>query len=142
MSTRCTIHFQGRWEREGIAYVHWDGYPSGVGAELLYFLDEVGDLKDPRFDDPELLAARYVAWKAERICVHSGTDRGCIRVVYKSVDFTGVRVVTRDTPDIDYVYRVDCRKPEERPAVYYRLYHEPRERLLTWDVVEEDRDAG
>jgi hypothetical protein len=47
MSTRSTIAIQNQDGTVRACYVHWDGYPSGVGADLL---------KD--FDTPEKINAR------------------------------------------------------------------------------------
>ncbi len=107
MSTRATIHFlnDGSEAPEAIIYRHNDGYPEGLGSDLLQFCNELqANLNDTRFGDPAYLAARWIVWDAANHQATVRSDKDPHRC-----DFLGVGVVKKDPCDIEYRYRVFCR---------------------------------
>jgi len=110
MSTRATIHFEQTYGNpEAIVYRHFDGYPEGLGNALEEFLDEsqMSD-RDPMFDQPKYLAARWVAWDILRdhLTIYESTDTG---------------IVLHDPPDIVYRYHMICRD-EGQPEIVTEIY--------------------
>lgn len=141
MSTRSTTHFTDcAGNSKAIIYRHGDGYPSAAGADLLRFLDEVGKLKDTRFDDPSYLAAKYVVFLADMFnvdyCVKDGNG-------YKhnasKLDFLSVGIVSEDPGDIDYRYVVRC--ASGRPIVKCFEVDGYGE-SLTWNEVDMDAEIA
>jgi len=118
MSTRANIHFTEGNRTVANIYRHSDGYPSGLGADLHRFLDEVGKLRDNRFQDAEYLAAKYLVWQAGEYNVeyiHEGEEW---KSVPKSnrLDFLSVSPCIQDHGDIQYLYKVSC--STGRPKVF------------------------
>jgi len=140
MSTRATIHFQdvrsygwggpldenGRHTRvpidppeyttQAIVYRHSDGYPDGLGQDLVEFVAEVSHLGDTRLGDPSYLAAKWVVfdvakgkeWQAkydrereERGDPPYYADQG-------RLEFLGVGITLQDPGDIEYRYLIRC----------------------------------
>lgn len=98
MSTRATVHFQSNGETQAIIYRHSDGYPEGLGVDLVQFFKDVqGQTKDTRFDDPSYLAAKFVVWQASQYATNG-----------KPLDFLSVGVYLEDPGDIQYRYLVAC----------------------------------
>ncbi len=115
MSTRACIHFLDNDEElavtgQPIIYNHCDGYPSGLGADLLAFLDEVEAQcpNDTRFNDPEYLAAKWVVYKA------GGYSRGT------PLSFTSVGICSADHGDIAFRYVVRCGR-SGRPRIFVQI---------------------
>ena len=110
MSTRATFHFvDPEWPTspQAIVYRHMDGNPEEAGAQLLAFVDRVDRLKDKRFDDPSLLAARYVAFLGEHYAFHY--DDKFRKVPNEDyLDFISVGILTEDPGDIAYRYTIVC----------------------------------
>jgi hypothetical protein len=127
MSTRANIHFVGIYgDTEHIAsniYRHSEGYPSGLGADLHKFLDEVAKLKDTRFSDPEYLAAKFLVWQAGEYntdYVKNETTGEWETVRCKSpLEFLSVSPCIKDHGDIEYIYKVvSSHERGERPKVF------------------------
>lgn len=140
MSTRATIHFEtkrthdyvlndatGRYDRiertepifetEAIVYRHSDGYPEGLGADLVRFIEEVRHLNDGRLNDPSYLAAKWVVFDVseyQRYMAESNARQKAAgeRPYYDDpparLDFLGVGIVMADPGDIEYRYHVVC----------------------------------
>lgn len=106
MSTRAQISFNSGGKRQALIYRHCDGYPEGLGQDLVNFFKEVQkQTSDTRFTDPEYLAAKWVVWD-------SGA-RG-------RLDFLGVGVSMELHGDIEYLYNVDCDGTHDTPTVWYK----------------------
>jgi len=61
MSTRACVHFIQGGKAEAKIYRHSDGYPEGLGQDLVGFLQELKDnVTDNRFTDAGYLAAKWV----------------------------------------------------------------------------------
>jgi len=113
VSTRSTTHFLDYSDvPEAIIYRHADGYPSGAGADLLRFFDEVSELDDTRFSDASYLAAKYVVFLAREFSVDYDWSATPAKITPKAsrLDFLSVGVVRTDPGDIEYRYVVDCRE--------------------------------
>jgi len=124
MSTRCQIEFYDAnptdaAEPEARLYKHSDGYPKSI-LPMLKHIESIlkKDLATygPRLDDPEWAAAEFVTqfrlpsnWNegAERVGgepLFDGTRRNFIN------RYRGNIYVTQHIhPDIEYLYRVECR---------------------------------
>jgi hypothetical protein len=110
MSTRCQVAFchgtNDHERKDALVYVHSDGYPEGVGKDLLRFFEEVKAVtKDTRFDDPEFLAARFVAWKTLEYAAKGYGYKGDAK---SPLNQTGIGVSQRYHYDIQYLYVVQC----------------------------------
>lgn len=120
MSTRATIHFEHPANPnvpEAIVYRHSDGYPDGLGHELVEFIRRLkAEVKDHRLNDPSYLAAKWVvydvmrhhAWQADWT-EKQGND--AMRRYYGDpnlLNFLGVGIVNRDPGDIEFRYHVVC----------------------------------
>src|SRR3989344_5815624 len=72
MSTNAIISFFSEDEDKprSIIYRHADGYPEGVGIDLLVFINEIRKnyfhINSDCFDDPSYLAAKWVVYDAVR----------------------------------------------------------------------------
>lgn len=97
MSTRSTTHFKYGDRTAAIVYRHTDGYPSGAGADIYSFFEQVEKEcgHDTRFGDASYLAAKYVVWLAGEL-----GDGG--------LNFLSVGVCQNDPGDIEYRYEIDC----------------------------------
>lgn len=110
MSTRATVHFQRDGVTEAIVYRHSDGYPEGLGTDLIRFFSEVeAQCTNRRFSDPAYLAAKFVVWQAREYAGREYAGRGLL-------DFRGVGICLEDPGDIEYRYRVICQS-QDRPVV-------------------------
>ena len=100
MSTRACVHFcDADKSTAAIIYRHSDGYPDGLGEDLISFFKEVKDnVKDTRFDDPYYLAAKFVVWQAKQ---YASEDKHYL-------DFLSIGIMLQDACDINYRYRVIC----------------------------------
>ena len=129
MSTRSTTHFvwtasNGEEQTDAIIYRHSDGYPSGAGADLLRFFEEVeASTDDHRYSDGSYLAAKYVVFLARQFAasyeMKDGAFERTSHADTKPYDFLSVGVVMEDPGDIEYRYFVDCSKLDDksRPTV-------------------------
>jgi len=134
MSTRATIHFESRRtqeydretgtsrtldepviETEAIVYRHGDGYPEGLGADIVRFIGEVRTLRDTRLGDPAYLAAKWVVFDVlegqagQREFNEEQRAKG--REPYFGegrLEFLGCGIVMEDPGDIEYRYHVLC----------------------------------
>jgi len=72
MGTNAIISFFSEDEDKprSIIYRHLDGYPEGVGIDLLAFIDEIRKnyfhINSDCFDDPSYLAAKWIVYDAVR----------------------------------------------------------------------------
>ena len=106
MSTRAHVSFNSNGQRHALIYRHCDGYPEGLGADLLAFFEEViKQTADTRFTDPEYLAAKWIVW-----------DSGC----EGRLDFLSVGISLQEHSDIEYLYDVDCDGTHDTPIVSYK----------------------
>jgi hypothetical protein len=92
-------------------YVHDGGGPDHLGCEILDFLYSLEKSVDPRYDDPEYLAAKFIVFLADRRV--SGS---------KKTDVTGVGA-TRNEYDTEWKYYFNCMEAEgyRKPSVV--CYH-------------------
>src|SRR5690242_11256058 len=100
MSTRASIHFCDKsGEIEAIVFRHTDGYPEGLGADIRKFFKAVKEQcgQDTRFNDPTMLAARWVVFDAGQMA------RGS-----QPLNFLSVRIMLQDSGDIEYRYKIIC----------------------------------
>jgi len=98
MSTRATIHFCDSNKRDvAIVYNHSDGYPEGLGQDILDFFKEVEQLDDPRFNDPSYLASKWIVWKSNKYVQGDNP-----------LNFLSVGIVLQDPCDIEFRYNVIC----------------------------------
>jgi hypothetical protein len=119
MSTRANIHFVNVVDKvehiESNIYRHCNGYPSGLGADLHDFLDEVNKLEDKRFGDSEYLAAKFLVWQAKKYSTdYDGKEKHYL-------DFLSVAPCLKDHGDIEYRYKVVCGDGSTsgpRPKIY------------------------
>jgi len=89
-------------ESEAKIYRHSDGYPEGLGQDLLEFLRELkNNVLDNRFDDAGYLAAKWVVRDATM-------NRRYTNGEPHDLNFLGVGVVAADPGDIEYRYEVFC----------------------------------
>ena len=102
MSTRACVHFMQYGEAEARIYRHSDGYPEGLGQDLLEFLRELKDnVRDNRFNDAGYLAAKWVVRDATM-------NRRYANGEAHDLNFLGVGVVSADPADCEYRYEVMC----------------------------------
>ena len=102
MSTRACVHFMQYGEAEARIYRHSDGYPEGLGQDLLEFLRELKDnVRDNRFNDAGYLAAKWVVRDATMNRQYANGEA-------HDLNFLGVGVVAEDPGDIEYRYEVLC----------------------------------
>ena len=102
MSTRACVHFMQYGEAEARIYRHSDGYPEGLGQDLLDFLRELkANVRDNRFDDAGYLAAKCVVRDATM-------NRRYANGEAHDLNFLGVGVVSADPADCEYRYEVMC----------------------------------
>lgn len=111
MSTRAVIDFTGNLEVDpgAAVYNHWDGYPENILPLLDKFFDAVTEqTDDTRFDDPSMLAARFVVYLAGTYTDDSS----------KPLDFLSVRLEASGV-DVgqEYSYRVLC-DSWNKPSIY------------------------
>lgn len=143
MSTRSTTHFKESLNdpAESIVYRHSDGYPTGHGADLLAFFEEIKEnVRDTRFTDESILAARLVVWLGKQFATtyERNAEGKYEEKPTHYLDFLSVRVLLTDPGDIEYRYVVLCNsdslKKYGRPAVLVyevNLWGDyPKERLL------------
>lgn len=121
MSTRAAVEFSYRVSGSvsdvvALVYVHSDGYPAGLGVELLDFMDEVDKLDDKRFGDPSYLAAKFVVYKSMQGACPEGT--------LDALNFLGVGVIQDIPGDVEYIYTVTCSDYVSKPTVSWRRYSE------------------
>lgn len=113
VSTRASVHFY-RWADDkpsAMVYRHSDGYPDGLGSDLLRFFEDVErQTRDTRFSDASYLAAKFVVWQARQYARRFDTKRGEFvpHGDARPLDFLGVGVLTSDPGDIEYRYHVRC----------------------------------
>ena len=102
MSTRACVHFMQNGEAEAKIYRHSDGYPEGLGQDLLEFLQELKtNVTDNRFTDAGYLAAKWVVRDATMNREYANGES-------HDLNFLGVGVVSQDPTDIEYRYEVLC----------------------------------
>jgi len=122
MSTRATTHFQRQNKTQAIIYRHPDGYPEGLGQDLKDFFQELKtDVRDPRFEDPAYLAAKWVVRDAQRYArhlVHVGDTMDYEPT--HPLEFLSVGVTMEDPSDIEFRYIVDCDHRDKKglPLLY------------------------
>lgn len=143
MSTRCTTHFIYGSDKKptAIIYRHSDGYPEGAGRDLLAFLKECQQLRDPRLSDPSYLAAKYVVFLADMFNHHyDWKAKEPIQVRNDSkLDFLSVGIVQDDPGDIEFRYIVNCGKfdADKLPAVEcYSVHQDYKSGNWTEQIVE------
>lgn len=106
MSTRAVVHFREGGATIAMVYRHPDGYPEGLGQDLLDFLSEVQEnVQDTRFGDPSYLAAKWVVRDAQR---YAGKFTAGERIQAHSLDFLSVGIVMQEPGDIEFRYFVNC----------------------------------
>ena len=102
MSTRACVHFIQGGKAEAKIYRHSDGYPEGLGQDLLEFLQELKtNVTDNRFTDAGYLAAKWVVRDATMNRQYANGEP-------HDLNFLGVGVVSQDPTDIEYRYEVLC----------------------------------
>jgi hypothetical protein len=117
MSTRAQIEFTENGKRLAMLYRHFDGYPTGLGQDLLDFINYVQNkLSDNRFNDPEYLAAKCLVF---------------LLGFPKDLKFLGIGVCNETHGDIDYFYRIECgeRNQDGTPVVSYVNTSDSEERV-------------
>ncbi len=110
MSTRAVTHFVGWGKTQAIIYRHPDGYPEGLGQDLLDFLAEVQEnCEDTRFNDASYLAARWVVRDGQRYAHKFGRVNGEFKETpAHPLDFISVGIRMDEPGDIEYRYYVTC----------------------------------
>jgi hypothetical protein len=112
MSTRCVVCFNDGADDEpqAIIYRHSDGYPSGVGQDVLDFLKHVKvNVPDNRFDDASYLAAKFVVWSADKLNYRCEPTQNYAMVkCADKLEFRGVGVNMQVPSDVDFIYVVRC----------------------------------
>jgi len=102
MSTRACVHFMQGGKAEAKIYRHSDGYPEGLGQDLVGFLQELKDnVTDNRFTDAGYLAAKWVVRDAIENRQYANGEP-------HNLNFLGVGIVAEDPTDIQYRYEVLC----------------------------------
>ena len=102
MSTRACVHFMQNGGAEAKIYRHSDGYPEGLGQDLLGFLQELKtNVTDNRFTDAGYLAAKWVVRDAIENRQYANGEP-------HNLNFLGVGIVAEDPTDIEYRYEVLC----------------------------------
>ncbi|MHC4434965.1 MAG: hypothetical protein ACYTBS_24265 [Planctomycetota bacterium] len=126
MGTRAGINFYYEDDETPAACVfrHWDGHPETTGVHLLEFFEAIKAQTggDTRFDDPTMLASRYVVWLARFFAKDmADPDNGDYSYVNhadkRPLDFLSVRVMTEEAGDIQFRYRVICSRSKPEPTV-------------------------
>ena len=140
MSTRSTTHFTHGDELKPVAiiYRHPDGDPEGAGVDLLDFIRQCRQLKDPRFTDPSYLAAKYVVFLADMFNYEYDDDFKKIRPASR-LAFISVGVLDADPGDIEYRYVVDCRNltSDRCPKVTcYKISGTTKSKWQNWEKTE------
>lgn len=121
MSTRCAIAFgydSNHTHKVALVYRHSDGYPSGAGADLLQFFEDVKahvQRGDTRFDDPSYLAAKFIVWLTQ---MHAHSDWRKKRGDDHLLSQIGVGVLMDYPGDLEYVYVVVCKERDQTPQVF------------------------
>lgn len=116
MSTRACVHFMQNGGAEAKIYRHSDGYPEGLGQDLLGFLQELKDnVRDNRFNDAGYLAAKWVVRDAT-------FNRQYANGEPHDLNFLGVGVVAEDPGDIEYRYEVLCDDFDENGLPKIMMY--------------------
>jgi len=132
MSTRAIVHFMQNGEIEARIYRHSDGYPEGLGQDLVAFLQELKDnVRDNRFNDAGYLAAKWVVRDATYNRQYANGEP-------HDLNFLGVGVVSADPGDIEYRYEVmgDDYDANGLPKVMvYDVYDESVEGKCVNDMV-------
>ena len=132
MSTRAIVHFMQNGEIEARIYRHSDGYPEGLGQDLVAFLQELKDnVRDNRFNDAGYLAAKGGGRDATYNRQYANGEP-------HDLNFLGVGVVSADPGDIEYRYEVmgDDYDANGLPKVMvYDVYDESVEGKCVNDMV-------
>lgn len=117
MATRSQVKFAEEGSVTANIYVHHDGYPNGENGrlnELKRFFEDVKEQCGGVTSDAELLASKYIVWKALEQCDDENPN---------PLKFGGFGISSEDHGDIEYIYLVDCtnRNPETNfPTVDYK----------------------
>lgn len=123
MSTRSQVAFccdtNDYRLHDALVCRHCDGYPEGMGNDLLRFFADVKKANekygDTRFDDPEYLAARFIVWQhLEYAKSESREERG----EDNPLMILGGGVTRELHLDIAYLYVVVCKSCKEFPKIY------------------------
>lgn len=122
MSTRAMVSFKQNNKTYARIYIHSDGYPEGkhgLISRIDKFLDTCSQLKgtlnDTRFNDPCILAARFIAF----IVSKNYENLEDIGIEAKNVvDFTGISIIDTSGGDwgVAYYYDIVC-NTAERPII-------------------------
>ncbi len=109
MSDKLIVEFYSRDQLEkpkaSILASHGGDNPSSAATTLKDFFDEVSSLRDPRFNDISVLAARFVVWESSK----SAADG--------SLDFIDVAILDIDGPNPYQTARVY--EHNTRPYVHF-----------------------
>jgi hypothetical protein len=135
MSTRAAVIFKNNYAAVAV-YNHCGGYPSGLGNQLLKFIEKTkadagrGYYGD-RLDDPSYLAARWVFWKILRDKVGSGFGPADHYAI-DNLNFGNIGILDPNClpDDLEYVYTVVC---NGIPDIAVRECYSTRE----WTNIEE-----
>lgn len=103
MSTRASVHFCDKsGTTQAVVFRHTDGYPEGLGEDIRKFFKAIKEQcgQDTRFNDPTMLAARWVVWDAAQMADSSD----------KPLKFLSVRIMLQDSGDIEYRYKILCNR--------------------------------
>jgi len=113
MSTRATVHF----DDDAIIYRHNDGYPDGLGADLVTFIKEVRQLRDTRLSDASYLAAKWVVfdvlehqkfYTSYNDELKTRGEKPWYPDPLPRLDFISIGIMSEDPDDIEYRYHVKC----------------------------------
>lgn len=105
-------------------YRHCDGYPEGLGVDLIKFFQEVEkQTTDRRFSDSEYLPAKFIVWQAGQ---YTAEDARYEKKEKAPLDFIGIGIGMEYHGDLEYVYRVDCSNLDGngRPTITVAKYQE------------------
>jgi hypothetical protein len=105
MATRSQVKFVQDGVTSSNVYVHWDGYPDGEGGrlnQLQQFFQDVKEQCGSVTNDAEYLAAKYIVWYALSQCDDDNPN---------PLKFSGIGPCLEDHGDIEYIYTVNCGKP-------------------------------
>ena len=105
MSTHAMVNFCEYNEVIAKLYVHFDGYPSGLGKDLIQFFNDVkNNVKDTRFSDPSYLASKFIIWQAiQDMKIKQYQEPSYLNV-------SGPGIIVKDDTSVDFVYNIDCSK--------------------------------
>ena len=121
MSTRACVHFMINGSAEAKIYRHSDGYPEGLGQDLLNFFRELKDnVRDNRLNDPTYLAAKWVVDNATAYRKYAFGEP-------HDLNFLGIGIVVEDPADIQYRYEVLCDDLDNEgfpKVMVYDIYHD------------------